>query len=236
MATENRGFLSQNQLKGIAAAAMVADHLGVQIFSQYLAFRMVGRLAFPLFAYFVYEGARYTRRPGGYLGRMLAMGMVCLAGYGIFAGEFYGNILITFSLSLLILFSLELARKEGGKAALSWRPMACTAALVAAVACLCKWVTIDYGFWGVVLPVFAWAGAALAPDKEEEGIFSLAGFALGLVILCWQTGWIQWYSLAALPLLAFYSGKRGKWRMKHFFYWFYPIHLVVIYLLSLLIG
>ncbi len=229
-----KGGLSQNQLKGIAAATMVVDHLGVQIFPQYIIFRMVGRLAFPLFAYFVYEGARYTRRPAGYLGRMLAMGLVCLAGYGIFAGEFYGNILITFSLSLCILFSLDLTRKQWGKEGPPWGCMALTAALVAA-ACLCRWVTIDYGFWGVLLPAFAWAGEALAPEEGKKRIFSLGGFALGLLILSWQLGWVQWLSLAALPLLAGYNGSRGRWKMKQFFYWFYPIHLVVIYLLSLLI-
>ena len=76
--------LSQNQLKAIAAAAMVVDHLGVQIFPQYIAFRIIGRLAFPIFAYFIYEGMKYTHRPAAYLGRMLAMGTLCVVGYGVF--------------------------------------------------------------------------------------------------------------------------------------------------------
>jgi hypothetical protein len=32
----------------------------------------------------------------------------------------------------------------------------------------------------------------------------------------------------ALPLLALYNGKRGKYRLKHFFYIFYPLHLMVL--------
>ena len=39
----------------------------------------------------------------------------------------------------------------------------------------------------------------------------------------------------ALPLLLLYSGKRGKWRMKYFFYVYYPIHLAVIYGISLIL-
>lgn len=227
--------LSQNQLKMIAAASMVVDHLGVQIFPQYLILRIVGRLAFPLFAYFVYEGAKYTHRPSRYLGRMAAMGILCVAGYGVFAGELFGNILITFTLSLAILFALQEVERRAREKASFWGSLALTALLIGGIAWLCSVVTVDYGFLGVLLPVFAHLGARLAPEPKWERAGSLAGFCLGLVLLCGNLGWVQWYSLAALPFLLVYSGKRGSWNLQGFFYWFYPVHLVLIYLLSLLI-
>ena len=46
----------------------------------------------------------------------------------------------------------------------------------------------------------------------------------------------QPFSLLALPLLALYNGKRGKWRLKYFFYVFYPAHLGLIYLIGVLTG
>jgi hypothetical protein len=45
---------------------------------------------------------------------------------------------------------------------------------------------------------------------------------------------VQSYALLALPLLLLYSGKRGKWKLKYFFYVFYPAHLVLLWGIRLL--
>ena len=39
--------------------------------------------------------------------------------------------------------------------------------------------------------------------------------------------------LFALPLIALYNQKRGKIKMKSFFYIYYPLHMTVIYLIGL---
>ena len=61
---------------------------------------------------------------------------------------------------------------------------------------------------------------------------------MGLVLLAIffrNLGAIQWCSLLTLPLLALYNGQRGKGQMKYFFYLYYPLHLAVIYGISLLL-
>jgi hypothetical protein len=37
-------------------------------------------------------------------------------------------------------------------------------------------------------------------------------------------------ALAAIPIW-FYNGKRGKQQMKFLFYWFYPLHLLILFLI-----
>jgi hypothetical protein len=49
-------------------------------------------------------------------------------------------------------------------------------------------------------------------------------------------GGLQWASLLSVPLLALYNQKRGKYNIKLLFYIFYPAHLAVIYLISVLIN
>ena len=45
----------------------------------------------------------------------------------------------------------------------------------------------------------------------------------------------QWACLFTIPLLLFYSEKRGKLKLKYFFYLFYPLHLVVLQGIQILI-
>ncbi|MBO5782826.1 MAG: conjugal transfer protein TraX, partial [Clostridia bacterium] len=52
-------FLSGNSIKILAALAMVIDHVGLLFFPFDPVFRMIGRLAFPLFAYMIAEGCKY---------------------------------------------------------------------------------------------------------------------------------------------------------------------------------
>lgn len=53
--------LNINQLKLIAAVSMLVDHVGCILFPYFEIFRIVGRLAFPIFAFCLAEGVRYTK-------------------------------------------------------------------------------------------------------------------------------------------------------------------------------
>ena len=52
--------LSSNALKLIALVSMTVDHIGLILFPQYRVLRIIGRIAFPIFAYMIAEGCRYT--------------------------------------------------------------------------------------------------------------------------------------------------------------------------------
>ncbi|MBO7736222.1 MAG: hypothetical protein J6S22_00120, partial [Clostridia bacterium] len=67
-------FLSGNSIKILAAIAMVVDHVGLLFFPFNPIFRMIGRLAFPLFAYMIAEGCKYTKNKWKYLLLMAGLG------------------------------------------------------------------------------------------------------------------------------------------------------------------
>ena len=86
-------------------------------------------------------------------------------------------------------------------------------------------LTIDYGFWGIMAPVFA----AFSPGKGKTGSkLPVLMMAVSLAFLGAEMGGIQHYALLAVPLLLLYNGQRGKAKLKYFFYIFYPVHLVVL--------
>ena len=92
------------------------------------------------------------------------------------------------------------------------------------------YVKVDYGFFGVMLPVFA--------NMFREPGQRLVLFTACLLALCidmTDTFAVQYWSLLTVPMLALYNGKPGKYRMKWFFYIFYPVHLVLLYGISMIL-
>lgn len=227
--------LTQNQLKIAAAIAMLIDHIGAEFFPQIIILRIIGRLAFPIFSYFIYEGFYYTHDKKGYLLKILLMGIACVVVYDLYSGEIYGNVLMTFSASMIVLYGLSIFRQRmTGSIKDKLYGFVFICGCLFSVYFICTWMPVDYGFWGVLLPVFAeltseWKG-------KRNRYMALTGFLAGMIILSIQMGGIQYFSLLAIPLLAVYNGRRGSMNMKAFFYWFYPAHLAAIGIMALAVG
>lgn len=213
-------ILSGNALKIIAAITMFIDHMGMLLFPENMAFRIVGRLAFPIYAYMIAEGCKFTRNRLRYFLSLFLLGAVCQIVYLIVDGSTYFSILFTFSLSILMIYALDHAKTV--KTPLSF--LVFTAA-VTGVWMLNRLFTIDYGFWGCMVPVWV---SLLHRTKYDKLPGTVAMLGIGLLLLAMDSSRVQFYSLPALPLLMLYSGQRGKWRMKSFFYIFYPAHLVLL--------
>ena len=217
--------LSGNQLKLIALITMTIDHVGAHLLPQCQILRIIGRISMPIYAFLLAEGCHYTKNKLRYLGLMagLALGMQLI--YFFMKGWIKQCILVTFSLSIILIYALQYVQKKKH----TWSCLVFLAALVGAYcfsAVLPKYIpgfSVDYGFKGVLLPVFI----SLGTNKQQK----ILGAAVGMCFLA-LGGTLQWYSLAALPLLALYSGLRGKGNYKYLFYIYYPLHLAVIFAIS----
>lgn len=230
MELNERVGLSGNQLKIIALITMTLDHIGIQLFPQISILRIIGRLSFPIFAYMIAEGCQYTHNRKKYLLAMWGLAATCQLVYFFAMGSLYMCVLVTFALSIGLIYAIDFGRVKGG---IAWAvPIVTLAASMFLCIVLPRLLSgtdysIDYGIWGVLLPVFAYLGTS---RKDKFALMSA-----GLILLSRSIGSIQWFSLAALIPLYFYNGTRGKTRMKHLFYIYYPAHLVAIYAISLLI-
>lgn len=230
MPTANRTQtgLSGNQLKIIAMVAMTCDHVGLQLFPHALWLRWIGRLALPIYAFMIAEGCRHTRNRKKYLLRLVGLGLLCQIVYFVEMGSLYQCILITFSLSVCLIWAIDRASQRKDKG--STTRMTLVAAAVFFVCVVLPELLprtdfeIDYGLAGVLLPVLIYFG------KNQW-----AYLTAGLILLALGYGGNQWLALAAVPLLMCYNGQRGKANIGKLFYWYYPVHLVVIYGLSFVI-
>lgn len=241
--------MSSFVLKMIAAVTMFLDHAGLLLFPKCIPLRILGRLAFPIYAFFIAEGFRYTRNRKLYFLRIFLLGLACQIVYTVVDRTLYLGTLIVFSLSILLMACTEniktvlrggisplnrsLTKLLGRKDIFSHRSdkilsIGFLAVFTAALFVLSVTVKVDYGFFGILLPVFT----SIFEDRPRRLVMFTATL-LALAIDQTAGGFIvQFWCLLAVPLIAVYNGKPGKYRLKYFFYIFYPAHLVFLYALD----
>lgn len=228
---DNRLFQSGftgNQLKMIAMISMTLDHIGLLLLPQWTILRILGRLAMPIYAYMIAEGCRHTRNRKKYFLRIACLAAVCQGVYLIALGSLYMSILVTFSLSILLICAIEnfQIKRSRGSQILAFGSLLMVFFLCVALPELWKGTDfgIDYGLAGVLLPVLVYFGS----EKTKY-------LTAGLILLGFSYGSIQWFALAAVPLLGMYNGRRGKGNWGIWFYLYYPLHLLVLHGISLVI-
>lgn len=229
---KNKGLLNRNILKITALIAMTLDHIGLQLFPQYTFLRIIGRLAFPIFAYMISEGCLYTGNRKRYLASIAIVAILCQVVYFFAMNSLYQCIFVTFTLSVILIYAFDNALKKKNL------PSVLAALLLYfAVVMITEYLPrilvntdfcVDYGFLGVMLPVVVYF--------SKGKFMKLLSTAVCLVLLALVSGGIQWYSLLALPLIALYNGGKGKRNLKWMFYIYYPVHLVAIYVVDMLIS
>lgn len=223
--------LDGTALKIIALIAMTLDHIGLILLNDFTPFRIIGRTAFPIFAYMIAEGCRYTKHRARYFFSIFSVGVLCQTVLYFVNGSLHQNVMITFSLSVLLVYALSFA--ENKKTPAGYLPLA---GMLILVTLLCFGVPLllpgsdygfDYRFWGILLPMFI--------SLSEERRTRLMLCAVGLLALCLYIGGIQWWAMLSLIPLALYDGSPGKYRLKALFYLYYPLHLAAIYGIAMVI-
>lgn len=228
-----KGILSGNALKLIAAITMLIDHIGMFFFPEYMFLRVIGRLSFPIYAFMIAEGCHYTKNRFRYYLGVFFLGIACQTAYYIASRDTYCNILLTFSCSIVIIYLLQ----EWKSRQKYWLFLPFTAAIVFFYV-VCQYVEFAYGFWGIMVPVFA---AILQPQRgkaisQPRNFLIVLFMGISLLILSKDSHVVQYFGLVALPLLLLYSGNRGKGNYKYAFYLFYPLHLVALQVIAWLLA
>ena len=223
--------LDGGMLKGIAVALMLTDHVGAILLPEVPVLRCVGRLAFPIFAFFIAEGYAHTRDFGRYFRRLAILAVVSEIPFNLENGAVFDlarqNVLFTFCLALLTLRGLEALGRERGFG----RWAGCGLVLAAGFAAG-ELLRTDYGGWGVVTVALL----QLCRDGKYAKLWLLLAMAavngLGMGSLTMPVFGgempIQIFAVAALPVIWLYNGQAGPKGLRRAFYVFYPAHLLVL--------
>ncbi len=219
---------------------MLIDHIGYLIFPEIAVLRYIGRLAMPIFAFFIGEGCLYTRDRKKYFLRLFVLGLICQAVYVLeylimkSGDSFYLNILLTFSASIVLCSAFLSCFDESGKHK-KGRANYILGLVLTVIAVICFLgregiipLTFDYGFGGIILPLFA----ATTKDKGRKLLTFSAGLVLCVLSLEYSDPLLTVCALFSLFPLCFYNGKAGRANLRYAFYLFYPVHLAVLYVIS----
>ncbi len=211
--------MSSAALQCLALGTMLIDHIGFRLFPQTEPLRMVGRLAFPIFAFLLAEGFVKTGDRKRYFLRLGAFALLSEIPYKIFVyGDRWGTYMgvnpwrnVFFELVLMFL-ALWCAERGG----LFWLGAGGLAVLAEALGTM-------YGGYGVLLAM----GFFLFREKRWAGMLCLG--ALTLLYCGFHNSWFQIWAVGAAVPLGFYNGQRGRRLPRYFGYVFYPAHLLAIY-------
>lgn len=236
------GGLTANMLRTIAVLLMLSDH----IWATYMSFgnwmTYVGRMAFPIFAFQIAEGFVHTSNFKKYALRLLGFAVITEIPFNLFYSSrwfnpYHQNVLFTLLLGLLAIYVIDnLKEKHTPKnIALSvlWLLLIFVGGFLGFV---------DYGFWGVLMVVMFY----LLRDFPFAFLAQLV--AMVLINIVFFEGQVvpvelfskmfeiptQGFAVFSLIPIWFYGGKKGRSSkiMQYGFYAFYPIHMIILYLIK----
>ncbi len=201
-------------LKTVGIISMIVDHVGLMFFPHILIFRIIGRLALPIFAFGIANGYKHTSDLKKYFFRLLVFALVAQVPFMLAINAQKLNILFTFVYGLAVLFLLDKKKYI----------------LVLVLLLLSTKLPMDYGYYGI-LAIFAFF---FFKNK-------LALMAFFLLITAVYSFDLQWYhqllSLVGVLLMLYFPVKLFKLQLpKYLFYWFYPIHLIILLFIKYFIS
>lgn len=210
---------------------MFCDHISYIIFGGFSYLNLIGRFAFPIFAFQTTEGYKHTKNLKKYIIKLFIFACISQIPYMLFLSTvtsniFSLNVLFTFILGLL---SILLYNKSSNKF-LGF-------IFVVILGSIAQLIKADYGLFGVML-IFVFY---IFKNKKIYMVLS----AIILIILQYIIYIIQhsssifYYCLLmiftclSLIFICFYNKKEGP-KEKYLFYIFYPLHLLILYFVWLL--
>lgn len=218
-------ILDGTTLKLIAMISMIFDHAGDMFFPDVMWPRTIGRLAMPIFSFFIAEGFSHTRDKKKYLCRLGIFALISEIPFDLaFEGRVglgHQNIMLSFFLAVVALMLYDWiqggTKSEVNHASIGKTILGVIA--VAAIAALSLMLRADY-------TIFAVIAVFLFYVLRQKHPLVRTGVGVAFLALTRTVGYYCTTGLSFIPL-AMYNGKKGK-GLKWLFYGFYPGHLLLL--------
>jgi len=235
--------MSSFLLKCIAMFTMVIDHLGNSIFEYTNFMNLIGRIAFPIFAFQISEGYLHTKNLKKYFFRLFLFALISQVPFYLFrtlyTEGFALNIFFTLLLGLLAIFIYDKIINSDFDISKTFENTNMLFKyflglfIVVIIGIIAELIKVDYGFFGIciIFLFYMFKNNKLALIISyltvciiKYGInIILYGFHYLYILLCL-------FTILPIVFIILYNGKQGR-KIKYLLYLFYPVHLLVLYFL-----
>lgn len=214
----------------IAIVSMVFDHTGYILFKNFSWMNYIGRLAFPIFAFQLTEGYSYTKNLKKYFLRLFIFAIISQIPYMLFLSTFSNNIHLNILFTLILgLLAITIYEKLNNKY---------LGILLVILCCIfAQFLFFDYGWFGIAIIFIFYK------FKSKKVLMNLFFILTTLINYFYEflTSfrleyiWIIFYCSMAIIPINLYNGKKGK-NIKYLLYIFYPLHLIILYLVHIYVN
>jgi len=212
---DNIKRINNFELKIIALILMTIDHIGYYVFPEQIFLRYIGRISFPIFAFLMVETYKHSSNITKKMKDLFIVAIIVqilFESFGVLDGK--GNIMFTLLGGLILVHLYN-----------NYKKIFFLLFLLSYII-INFYFHIDYGVIGILL-VFSFSLKNF--DTRLLAVTSLLLFLNGMYPV--PTLW----SFLSLVIISFYNGKLGTKKYKYLFYIYYPLHLIILYLISTLI-
>lgn len=203
----------------IAMMTMLIDHIGAVFFKDQMLWRVIGRIAFPIYAYCIVLGYKHTRNLKSYMRRLFLIAAVSQIPYMLAFGIMGVNAVGTLLVSLSVIYLIENHKKK------VWLPTAVVSVI------LMETLDFDYGMYGLLL--------VLIYKYTKTHTMVVCHFILNLLYLFLKDWLIEGYSMIPTLVIAYAPALNRHMERRSIPGWiwrgFYPAHLSVIAILELIV-
>lgn len=211
-------------MQWIAMITMLIDHAGIVWFPDSPVWRIIGRAAFPIYTFFIARGMDLTRNKAKYMQRLFLLAVISQAPFMLLFDTWDMNVIGTLAISVGALYLME---RMPAANALRFAWPAAAAVGMECLNSLCG-IGFDYGAYGLLLLV-------IYRYARDRGVW-LWHLALNFLYVALFLAPLQLFSILPSFWIAYGPASRTAARAVPRWLWraFYPAHLAILYLLSLL--
>ncbi|MCI8346220.1 MAG: hypothetical protein HFJ42_09895 [Clostridia bacterium] len=244
-------------LKIIGIVTMLCDHTGDTFIGHFSFLNLIGRIAFPIFAFQIVQGYMHTHNVKKYALRLFAFACISQIPFMLFLTTFYDsfylNIFFTLLLGIICLYGYDKIKNK--YLGILFSILICIVA---------HFIQVDYGAYGVaVIFLFYIFNKTSASDinatthcdlpisatttNQKQSSLHYKKITMCLVFIILTSikylpdivkypsianiyiACVLFTSISLIPIYI-YNGKQGP-KTKYLFYAFYPVHLLLLYFL-----